>query len=226
MFSRRWTARLAEGIRPSGPRKETPAARTADSPERAAQLARQRAAVAKAAGKRRRDADPARSALRRSVLAEAAVAVVLLAVTTVLTTTQPGRAEAEQERAGRTDGGSTAPATTGRTDVTITYDTGGTNGRGTARIALDPGRPGANTVDVALTDPAGKPADVPEATVSFTEKEKGIGPLRVPLERVSAGRLRASGFQLPMAGRWQLTLTVRTSEIDQVTEIENVEIND
>ncbi|GAA0386465.1 copper resistance protein CopC [Streptomyces luteireticuli] len=224
-FSRRWTVRLADGVRPSGPRTAAPTARTTDSPERAAQLARQRAAVAKAAGKRRRDADPARAGLRRSVLAEAAVAVVLLVVTTVLTTTQPGRAEAEQERAGRTDGG-TAPATAGRTDVTIAYDTRGTNGRGTARVALDPGRPGANTVDVALTDPAGRPADVPEATVSFTEKEKGIGPLRVPLERVSAGRLRASGFQLPMAGRWQLTLTVRTSEIDQVTEIENVEIND
>ncbi|MBH1934759.1 copper resistance protein CopC/CopD [Streptomyces sp. AV19] len=225
VFSRRWTARLADGVRPSGPRTGTPAARTADSPERAAQLARQRAAVAKAAGKRRRDADPGRSGLRRSVLTEAAVAVVLLAVTTVLTTTQPGRAEAGQERAGRT-GGSSAPARTGPAVVTVAYDTGGTGGRGTARITLGPGRSGANTVDVALTDPAGKPVDVPEAAVSFTEKEKSVGPLRVPLERVSAGRLRASGFQLPMAGRWQLTLTVRTSEIDQVTEIENVDIHD
>ncbi|KNB49050.1 FixH family protein [Streptomyces caatingaensis] len=224
--SRRWTARLADDVRPVAPVAKAAvrtSAGTADSPERAAQLARQRAAVAKAAGQRRRDADPGRSGLRRSVLAEAAVAVAVLAVTTVLTTTQPGRAETEQARAERTEGTTTPGA--GRTDVRVAYDTGGKGGRGTARIALDPGRSGANTVEVALTDPAGRPVDVPELTLSFTEREKNVGPLRVPLERVSAGRLRASGFQLPMAGRWQLSLTVRTSDLDQVTEIENVEIN-
>ncbi|GAA3227306.1 hypothetical protein GCM10020256_38580 [Streptomyces thermocoprophilus] len=62
-------------------------------PERAAQLARQRAVMEAARRKRERDADPERSGLRRSVLAEACVAVVLLAVTTALTQTEPGRTE-------------------------------------------------------------------------------------------------------------------------------------
>ncbi|WP_171164858.1 FixH family protein [Streptomyces sp. I05A-00742] len=232
-FSRRWTARLTDRAPARKPRQKTgsegPGAKGAGakeaggSPERAAQLARQRAAMDRAAGRRQRDADPGRSGLRRAVLAESAVAVVLLAVTTVLTTTQPGRAETEQRQAGRRATGE-APAA-GPAEARIAYDTGGKDGRGTARITVAPGRSGANTVDVALTDPAGRPVDVPEVTVSFTEKEKSIGPLRAPLERLSAGRLRASGFQLPMAGRWQLTLTVRTSEIDQVTEIEDVNIN-
>ena len=43
--------------------------------------------------KRQRDADPNRLGLRRSVLTEAGVAVVLLAVTTWLTQTEPGRTE-------------------------------------------------------------------------------------------------------------------------------------
>ncbi|MFI0738131.1 copper resistance protein CopC [Streptomyces sp. NPDC021100] len=241
-FSRRWTARLTDRAPGRGPRPKAVAGKPGEkfgeksgeksggkgaagaSPERAAQLARQRAAMAKAAGRRERAADEGRSGLRRTVLAEAAVAVVVLAVTTVLTTTQPGRAETEQERAGRAAGGPSASAA-GPVEAKITYDTGGKDGRGTARITVAPGRSGANTVDVTLTDPAGRPADVPEVAVSFTEKEKGIGPLRAPLKRLSAGRSRASGFQLPMAGRWQLTLTVRTSEIDQVTEIHDVKID-
>lgn len=242
-FSRRWTARLTDGPEPKKTKSARPAAQKvtaaqkvpaaqkataggkggdSDSAERAAQLARQRAALEKAAGKRQRDADENRSGLRRSVGAEAAVAVALLAVTTVLTGTQPGRAEAEQQRAAS---GAAAPAATGPAEVRVPYDTGGTNGRGTARITLDPGRSGRNTLDVAVTDDAGRPVDVPELEVSFTEKAKEIGPLRATLERRSGGRWQATGFQLPMAGEWQLSLTVRTSDIDQVTEIKNVKIN-
>ncbi|MEU7132928.1 FixH family protein [Streptomyces sp. NPDC046261] len=232
-FSRRWTGRLADSAtagRPAGaavPRapavKKTqgPVGRpAAGDPVRAAQLARQQAALDKAAGRRERDADENRGGLRRSVLAEAAIAVVLLAVTTLLTGTQPGRAEAGQQRAGAPAAPATGPA-----EVRIAYDTGGRNGRGTARVSIDPARTGANTVSVTLSDPSGRPVDVPELTLSLTEREKQIGPLRAALERQSAGHWQATGFQLPMAGDWQLSLTVRTSDIDQVTEIENVKIN-
>src|SRR5690606_41453576 len=77
---------------------------------RAAQLARQRAAVESARQKRVRDADPNRFGLRRSVLAEAAVPVVLLAVTTALTQTEPGRTEQEAS-AGASDSDSAESAT-------------------------------------------------------------------------------------------------------------------
>ncbi len=110
-------------------------------------------------------------------------------------------------------------------EVRIPYDTGGANGRGTARVTVDPGRTGANTVTVTLTDASDRPVDVPELRLSLTEKVKQIGPLRATLERQSIGRWQATGFQLPMGGDWQLSLTVRTSDIDQVTEIESVKIN-
>ncbi|MFD0383336.1 FixH family protein [Streptomyces stramineus] len=228
-FSRRWTGRLADRTEPR--KAKAPAVKAARSgksdgvtAERAAQLARQQAALTKAAGKRKRDGDENRSGLRRSVLAETAVAVVVLAVTTLLTGTQPGRAETEQKQAAGA-AGATAPAATGPAELTIDYDTGGTNGRGTAAVRIDPARSGDNTLGVSLTDPAGKPVDVPELEVSFTETRKKIGPLRASLKRLDTGRWEARGFQLPMGGEWQLTLTVRTSDIDQVTEIENVKIN-
>ncbi|MGK5544939.1 copper resistance protein CopC [Streptomyces sp. URMC 127] len=226
-FSRRWTGRLTDG-RPAAkkPLPVAKAVRAAATPERAAQLARQREALEKAAGRRQRDADEPRSGLRRAVLAEAGVAVVLLAVTTLLTGTQPGRAETEQRRTAASGGArTTAPAASGPAEVRVPYDTGGANGRGTALIRIDPARSGNNSLDVSVTDPAGKAVDVPELEVSFTEKQKNIGPLRTALARESAGRWRATGFQLPMAGTWQLTLTVRTSDIDQITEIRNVKIN-
>ncbi|MFI1969864.1 copper resistance CopC/CopD family protein [Streptomyces cinnamoneus] len=230
-FSRRWTGRLTDASatrRQPGrqPRKATAAAggtgagKAAD-PVRAAQLARQQAALDRAAGRRERDADGVRTGLRRSVLAETAVAVVVLAVTTLLTSTQPGRAETEQRQAA---GKSAAPSAGGPAEVRIAYDTGGANGRGTARVVIDPARSGGNTVTVTLTDASGRPVDVPELTLSLTERENEIGPLRAALRRQSPGQWQATGFPLPMAGDWQLSLTVRTSDIDQVTEIENVKI--
>lgn len=188
-------------------------------PARAAELARQRAAVAAARVKRERDADPLRANLRKSVFAEVAIGVVVLSVTTVLTTTEPGRT-VEQTAA-------TAPAAStasGPAVVNVLYDTGGTNGRGKAEITLDPGRKGENTVHVYVTDGAGRPSDVEELKVSFTLPEKELGPLDVKLKHLDIGHWTSGSVQLPMAGGWKVAVLVRTSDIDQVTETAKVKI--
>ncbi|MFF3542553.1 copper resistance CopC/CopD family protein [Streptomyces platensis] len=199
---------------------DSPAAEATD-PARAAQLARQQAAVRTARAKRQRDADPERLGLRRSVLAEAAVAVVVLVVTTALTATEPARTEAAVKA---TSGGQSAEA--GRPQaLAIPFDTGGPDGKGTARVRLAPGSSGrANTLELRITDPSGKDRDVPEVKVSFTQRAKKLGPLSVTTRHTGKGRWRASGIQLPVPGKWQLSLVVRTSDIDQVTEIKNVKI--
>ncbi|MCX5377127.1 copper resistance CopC/CopD family protein [Streptomyces sp. NBC_00091] len=190
-------------------------------PERAAQLARQRAAREKAHETRVRDADPGRAGLRRSVLAEAGVAVVLLAVTTVLTSTEPGRAV--EREAGR--GGASAPAVPNRpVKITLPYDTGGQNGKGSLRLELDPGRVGANTLHLWADGPDGKPLDLPEVKIAFTLPAKEIGPLPLAPDRASAGHWTASGVRLPLAGEWRIDVTVRTSDIDQTTVQKNVKI--
>ncbi|MEU5200143.1 copper resistance protein CopC [Streptomyces scabiei] len=243
-ISRRWTAQLAEApeaaetdaaeaavtVRAAdgsagstgGGSGEAADERSDEGPERAAQLARQRAAVASTREKRLRNADPGRRGLRRSVLAEAGVAVVLLAVTTALTAAEPGRTveEAKAANAAVRQENETA----GALALDMSFDTGGKNGKGVARLQIDPARVGANEMHVYVQGPDGTPFDVPEVKVAFTLKAKEIGPLPVVPERVTTGHWTANGVQIPMAGDWNIEITVRTSEIDQVTVSKNAKI--
>ncbi|MHA5048013.1 copper resistance CopC/CopD family protein [Streptomyces sp. SD15] len=239
-ISRRWTAQLSEAppakavaakamagrAAPAKAAKQRatanePAAVAADSGDsrRASQLARQRAAVATAREKRIRDADPIRTGLRRSVLAEAGVAVVLLAVTTLLTSTEPGRTEEAAQQATASTSQRSGPLS-----LKIPFDTGGEDGKGTVEVTLDPAGVGSNEMHVFVVRPNGKAFDVPEVKVAFTLAAKGIGPLPVTPDRMATGHWSASGVQLPMAGDWKIAVTVRTSDIDQATVNKNAKI--
>ncbi|MFB8380920.1 copper resistance CopC/CopD family protein [Streptomyces rubiginosohelvolus] len=225
-FSRRWTGRLTDSAVASEDVAEEASEDAEDipadaDPERAAQLARQRAALTATKKKRIRDADPQRSGLRRSVLTEAAVAVVLLAVTTMLTSTEPGRTE--EEAAGGTPSAS-APAAGGPVNLKMPFDTGGQNGKGTVRIDIEPGRTGSNDLHVWIDGSDGKPMDVPELKLALTLESKDIGPLPVVPDRLAEGHWSASAVQIPMAGDWKIDVTVRTSDIDQVTIDKNAKI--
>ncbi|MET9547478.1 copper resistance protein CopC [Streptomyces sp. NPDC006627] len=189
--------------------------------ERSAQLARQRAAMATAREKRIRDADPHRSGLRRSVLTEAGVAVVLLAVTTALTTTEPGRT---QEEAAKATAAVAEAQRSGPLTLKVPFDTGSQDGKGTVRLELDPGRTGSNDLHVYVKRPNGSAFDIPEVKVSFTLKSKDLGPLPVTPSHIGTGHWTASGVQIPMAGDWKIAVTVRTSDIDQVTVNKNTQI--
>ncbi|MGW9455691.1 copper resistance CopC/CopD family protein [Streptomyces globisporus] len=224
-FSRRWTGRLTDSavasVDAAEEEPESPSESVSADPERAAQLARQRAALTATKKKRIRDADPQRSGLRRSVLAEAAVAVVLLAVTTMLTSTEPGRTE--EEAAGGTPSAS-APAAGGPVNLKMPFDTGGQNGKGTVRIDIEPGRTGSNDLHVWIDGSDGKPMDVPELKLALTLESKDIGPLPVVPDWLAEGHWSASAVQIPMAGDWKIDVTVRTSDIDQVTIDKNAKI--
>ncbi|UQA97868.1 copper resistance CopC/CopD family protein [Streptomyces halobius] len=210
----------ATGTDPTPDSSPTPGTDPAPDPARAAQLARQQAALKSARTKRIRDADPERLGLRRSVVAEAAVAVVLLAVTTVLTATEPARTEAAVKATAGQSADPNQPQV-----LTIPFDTGGPRGKGTARLDLDPGRSGtANELRLRISDPSGKAMDVPEVKVSFTLKAQEIGPLPVVPKHGGTGHWSAHGVRLPVPGQWQVSLLVRTSDIDQITETKNVKI--
>ncbi|MEU9583502.1 copper resistance protein CopC [Streptomyces werraensis] len=192
---------------------------------RAAQLARQRAAAEAARRKRLRDADPNRFGLRRSVLAEAGVAVVLLAVTTVLTQTEPGRTEQDARAAAATSSSASATGQgSGAVSLTMPFDTGGKNGKGVVSIDLDPAQAGDNALHVYVEGPDGTPVDVPEVKIALTLAAQDIGPLPVAPDRIATGHWSASGVQIPMAGDWKVEVTVRTSDIDQVTVSKNAQI--
>ncbi|MFE7764234.1 copper resistance CopC/CopD family protein [Streptomyces sp. NPDC057438] len=163
--------------------------------------------------------DAPRRRLRRSVLAEFTVAVVVLVITTVLTGTLPGRAAAEiaQESANEAAGGVTASSTT------IPFDVGTPNGHGKVQIDLGPGRVGKNSVQAVVFGPDGGIATVPELRLTFTLKAQKIGPIDAKITD-RGGYWVTDELQLPLPGRWTMRLTVRTTEIDQVTVEKSVRV--
>ncbi|KUL26598.1 copper resistance CopC/CopD family protein [Streptomyces regalis] len=157
--------------------------------------------------------DQHRRALRRSVLAEVTVGAVVLAVTTILTNTLPGRAEAEAAAG--------APAVIGASVTNVPFDVGTPGGRGKVQITLDPGRVGDNSVEALVYGPDGGVSIVPELRISFTHPAKDIGPLDAELTD-KGGYWGNSFLNLPIAGTWEMKVTVRTSEVDQVSETRSV----
>ncbi|MEU9577845.1 copper resistance CopC/CopD family protein [Streptomyces chilikensis] len=202
------------------PARTTDGGEAPEDPRRAAQLARQRAAVETARRRRERDADAPRAGLRRSVLTEAAIAVVVLAVTTALTGSEPGRTEQEARAAAASlPAVDAAPVT-----LELPFDTGGVDGEGVVRLEFEPGRVGDNSVHIYAEDPQGAPYDLPEIKMALTLEAKDIGPLPAAPVNAAPGHWYAGGLQVPMAGDWKVSVTVRTSDIDQVTVHKNVKI--
>jgi len=161
--------------------------------------------------------DPAhRRALRRSVLTEVAVGAAVLAVTTLLTSTLPGRAEAEAATA--------APAVVGASVTDVPFDVGTPGGRGIAQITIDPARVGDNSIEAVVYGPDGGISSVPELRISFTHPGQDIGPLDAGL--TDRGGYWGNGFlNLPVAGTWEMKVTVRTSDVDQITETRTVTVH-
>jgi copper transport protein len=110
-------------------------------------------------------------------------------------------------------------------DVSLPFNTGGTKGKGDAEVTLGPATTGTNELHVLITDPDGNAENVPEVQVSFTLTAKKIGPIPVTLSKVDTGHWASTNVQLPIRGTWTMAVTVRTSDIDQITETKTVKIN-
>ncbi|MFE9645479.1 copper resistance CopC/CopD family protein [Streptomyces sp. NPDC006365] len=161
---------------------------------------------------------PPHQALRRSVLAEVVVGVMVLLLTTVLTGTQPGRAATETQDA------PTAPAGQPTTSMTlIPFDVGTPGGKGKVQIVLEPGRVNENTVQAIVIGPEGV-ATVPELRLTFTLAAEKIGPIDAELTD-QGGYWGTNSLNLPLPGTWTMKVTVRTSDIDQVTVSRKVQIS-
>ncbi|MFH8464936.1 copper resistance CopC/CopD family protein [Streptomyces sp. NPDC017991] len=239
-FSRRWTARLTEVPRPSkarvpemavtvsGPASDTTpdsasdptpdsasdptSGATADGPSSSSSPSPS-SGGAGGAGHR---------SLRRSVLAEVVVGVAVLVITTVLTGTQPGRAELETAAAAESTADAAGGGPTASTTL-IPFDVGTPGGHGKVQIVLEPGRVGENTVEAVVIGPDGGIATVPEIKLSFTLGSQKIGPIDARLTD-QGGYWGTRSLNLPLAGTWTMKVTVRTSDIDQVSETRRVKI--
>ncbi|MFE7185657.1 copper resistance CopC/CopD family protein [Streptomyces erythrochromogenes] len=229
-FSRRWTARLDHGALPAAGRQTVPEAERVRVVETVGAPPPAVAPVAAGAPDVPAEAEPGdgteppaldgeghRRRLRRTVAVEAVLGVVVLAVTTLLTGTQPSRAA---------DGAATAAAIAPEPQtkvVTVPFDMGTANQKGSVQITLEPGRVGENTVEAVVYTADGGFATVPELRLTLTQEELGIGPLDAKLKN-QKGYWATYDLQLPIAGTWTLNITVRTTDIDQVTVRETIRI--
>ncbi|NGO09041.1 copper resistance protein CopC/CopD [Streptomyces sp. HC44] len=161
--------------------------------------------------------DRYRRGLRRSVAAEAVLGVVVVAITTVLTGTQPSRAAEESAAA------ATASRRPPAAVVTVPFDVGTPNGQGKVQITFDPGQVGDNTVQALVFGPDTGVSTVPELRLTLTHREQRIGPLDAKLVD-RKGHWWTENLRLPLPGTWTMRVTVRTSDIDQVTVSKNVTI--
>jgi copper transport protein len=134
--------------------------------------------------------------LRRSVLVEIVLAVVVLAATAVLVG-QPRGAE--------------ALAAQDREPVTASADLGG--GR-TATVTLDPGEHGPLNIEVTVAGSGSAPKSV-TGTASLPAKQ--LGPIPLNLVRESGGLYTSGGVDLPVSGDWVVDLVVTSSTFDAVT---------
>lgn len=107
--------------------------------------------------------------------------------------------------------------------LTVPFDMGTANHQGTVQITLSPGRVGENTVEAVVFTADGGLASVPELRVTLTQEELGIGPLDAKLKN-QKGYWAAYDLRLPMPGEWTVNVTIRTTDIDQVTVRETVRI--
>jgi copper transport protein len=137
--------------------------------------------------------------LRRSVLVEVAVAAVVLVLSAVLVGLPPARAAVAQP-----------------VDAVLPLQ-GAAGPSGSVQVSIDPARPGSNTLHLYLFDDAGRLIQPAAITVSLTEADQQIGPLDVKLQPAGPGHYTGDGMDIPGAGTWTLTVTVRLDEFTATT---------
>jgi copper transport protein len=137
--------------------------------------------------------------LRRSIGAEMAVAAAVLALTAALGQTVPPRA---------LDAGHDHGAPAGYTVVASADDL-------TATVAVAPARIGRNGADIFLQRPDGAPLRALALEIELALPAAGVEPLVRMARAVEPGHYRVDALDIPLAGRWTLTLGVLVSDFDK-----------
>jgi copper transport protein len=142
---------------------------------------------------------PRRAALVRSLVAELVVATAILGVTAALVNAPPAREQLNQ------------PYTQSFTTLGVQVN-----------VILSPAAAGVdNTLHIYVLSSTGLPKAIPEVDATLSYPAEQLGPLAVPLRIAGIGHYRARDVTFLAAGTWVLTVTVRTTPIDeQVTPLQ------
>jgi len=130
--------------------------------------------------------------LRRQIALELVLLLGVLAVTTLLIAEPPARAVGS-----------------GAGPVTVTTRAGDTD----VRVVVEPARVGPNLVNIYLSKDR-RSVDPDEVRVAFINQRAGLGPISAPTERNEPGHYLARSVPLSAAGKWKITVRLRTGEFD------------
>ena len=136
--------------------------------------------------------DAAITRLRRSVTVEVAIGAAVLAVTALLVNLQPARSALAQP-------------------VSISFE-----GKAVlVDLTVDPARRGPVDLHVYTLSPTGQVLEVEELTLQLRQSQRGVEPIDVPLTVAGPGHFAAYGYELPLAGEWQVEVVARLNDFDQ-----------
>jgi copper transport protein len=142
--------------------------------------------------------------LSRTLLVEVVIGALVLAATAVLVSQPPGKVALAAQRSEPRHALVRVNATT-QASVDVTPGV-----HGNVRIAV---RLSGGTRPIAVTASASLPA-------------QKLGPIPVPLQAAGPGSYTSSSdVLLPVAGTWELTLTVQTSEFDSTVALARVKVS-
>lgn len=136
--------------------------------------------------------------LRRGVAVEIAIAAAVLVAATLLTTTAPPQGGAH-----------------GQTQASLPYSTTVDSGGLKLQIDVDPARQGNNSVHLTAFSSSGAPVEVKEWSATAALVSKNIAPISIALLTISPSHV-VGEIELPVTGLWELRVTVRTSDTDQM----------
>jgi copper transport protein len=139
--------------------------------------------------------------VRRSVVVELSIAVVVLGFSSVLTQTTPARVA------------TAAPAEAQQPNY---FTTTATSDLYTLQVDIDPAKVGENTIHLYAYTKEGKPQKVVEWSGTAALPTANIEPVTIPLLPLTDNHSTGS-IQLPTAGSWQVKFTLRTTDVDQET---------
>ena len=146
--------------------------------------------------------------MRRTVALEAAIGVVVLALSALLAGSAPPHKQSV-----------TPPTATNAATVTLEahYDTGtGVEGTGTVRVGFVRKAAGTYDMDLRVTGPSEAPIAPAEITATWSLPAHDLGPLPVALIEKETGHWQAEAYLAP-AGTWTLNVKIRTSDFDEDT---------
>jgi copper transport protein len=148
------------------------------------------------------DESTAERRLRRSLLLEVVISIVILAVTALLVNAAPAR------------GLDTGPYVGTLNAKQVSFN-----------VTIDPASRGANVMHLYTLTPSGAVSDPVDVSATMSQSANNIAPIKVNLIRLGPGHYTSTGFTIPFAGDWQLTVKAVVNQVDESTATSTVSIH-